>query len=628
MVVPNTATKGMSDESLRAHDAREAALDLVLAAEEEDEEVAPSSSKAAIQMISDASIKAQAAGRDNKNVGVSDESIRAQEAREKAVLLVSDESLKAQARAARDNKNVGMSDESLRAQAAREMAIELALEDTTADEDTAAGAGATRCGTAKKEANEALAKSELGVGVGVEASKNENLVNAGENNKDELGFGVPKQPRIRQSPTSRTNRPQVPRNSAQPGALAVEGPNSSGSLLDIDGDDDDDDSFIFEEMAEARPVPDEELGNLQQAKPVSDDRISSNPGAMTALQKQEQDSTRCLLISAVIMAVGIIVALSIVFTRRQDVSTIPTPPMVPTIAPTGEPTAVTYVLELPEYTLDALQDPSSPQSRAYDWLLADPALESYPEWKKTQRFALATFYYSLGGGAWLLEKDWLDVEKDECEWYHRELIGSPQNVGSSEQLDELSDLVELADSACDDDGRYRFLVFPNNNLIGTLPPEIAMLSTGLLFLELSANMDKDQTPAGSLHGSIPTEIGLLTNLRRLYSERNLHEGAIPTELGLLQNLEELDIGYNPFSGGVPTELGNLGASLKLLSIKRSGVTGFLPTELFRLTNLDTFFMHGNTNITGGILSPDIQNMKKLQRFVAHDIPFRCPIPCV
>ena len=50
-------------------------------------------------------------------------------------------------------------------------------------------------------------------------------------------------------------------------------------------------------------------------------------------------------------------------------------------------------------------------------------------------------------------------------------------------------------------------------------------------------------------GSIPTEVGLLTNIRFLDLSENKFEGSIPNEFGLLASLQTLDLGmyYNKYS---------------------------------------------------------------------------------
>ena len=50
-------------------------------------------------------------------------------------------------------------------------------------------------------------------------------------------------------------------------------------------------------------------------------------------------------------------------------------------------------LLLPDFTVDSIvKDSSSPQAQAYEWLIQDPWLDFYPDWRIRQRFALATYY--------------------------------------------------------------------------------------------------------------------------------------------------------------------------------------------------------------------------------------------
>jgi len=58
-------------------------------------------------------------------------------------------------------------------------------------------------------------------------------------------------------------------------------------------------------------------------------------------------------------------------------------------------------------------------------------------------------------------------------------------------------------------------------------------------------------------GSIPTELGMLSELRALILYWNELDGPIPTELGRLTNLEYLELTNNMLSGTIPTELGVL-----------------------------------------------------------------------
>ena len=68
---------------------------------------------------------------------------------------------------------------------------------------------------------------------------------------------------------------------------------------------------------------------------------------------------------------------------------------------------------LPDYTVQNINDnsPYSPQTRAFHWLLNDPNVESYDDFRMVQRFALGTFYYATGGNStWRVETNWMSYE--------------------------------------------------------------------------------------------------------------------------------------------------------------------------------------------------------------------------
>jgi hypothetical protein len=79
-----------------------------------------------------------------------------------------------------------------------------------------------------------------------------------------------------------------------------------------------------------------------------------------------------------------------------------------------------------------------------------------------------------------------------------------------------------------------------------------------------------------LKGVIPTELGLMSNLKWLFLNTNQFTSTIPTELGLLSNLELLGFGSNFLNGTIPTELGLL-SNLEYMSLNRNRLTGTIPT---------------------------------------------------
>jgi hypothetical protein len=166
---------------------------------------------------------------------------------------------------------------------------------------------------------------------------------------------------------------------------------------------------------------------------------------------------------------------------------------------------------LPEYTRQSLRYENSAQSKALAWLKNNTLIESYSLERRIQRFSLATFFYSTGGERrWEKKDGWLSDE-DECTWYSGKEGGF---------------------SVCED-SFYKFLSLGNNQLRGTFPDELSLLSS-LQILELPSNI---------LTGSMPSTLAKLTNLREIRLYDNYLSGKIPSEIGdELDQLETFDIG--------------------------------------------------------------------------------------
>ena len=137
-------------------------------------------------------------------------------------------------------------------------------------------------------------------------------------------------------------------------------------------------------------------------------------------------------------------------------------------------------------------------------------------------------------------------------------------------------------------GRVARLNLVDQGLTGTVPSELGSL-TNLQSLSLGLNQ---------LTGEIPTELGILANLRWLELFNNQLTGEIPTELGILANLQELVLYNNQLTGEIPTELGSL-ANLRWLELFNNQLTGEIPAELGNLANLQQLDLGGN-QLTGEI----------------------------
>ena len=135
------------------------------------------------------------------------------------------------------------------------------------------------------------------------------------------------------------------------------------------------------------------------------------------------------------------------------------------------------------------------------------------------------------------------------------------------------------------------LILRGNRFTGSIPAELGKLSN-LTRLDLSDNP--------WLTGSIPAELGELSNLEWLTLSGNHGlTGSIPAELGELSNLTRLDLSDNPgFTGSIPAELGEL-SNLEWLNLSDNRLTGSIPAELGELSNLISLDLRGN-RLTGSI----------------------------
>ena len=132
--------------------------------------------------------------------------------------------------------------------------------------------------------------------------------------------------------------------------------------------------------------------------------------------------------------------------------------------------------------------------------------------------ALVALYNSTNGASWKTNTNWLQTNTP-CSWY----------------------------GVTCGNGHVTQLILDNNQMSGSIPPELGNL-TNLTYLDLEIDY---------LSGSIPPELGNLTNLTYLNLSNNKLSGSIPSELGNLSNLTDLVLSTNQLSGNIPPELGNL-----------------------------------------------------------------------
>ena len=219
---------------------------------------------------------------------------------------------------------------------------------------------------------------------------------------------------------------------------------------------------------------------------------------------------------------------------RGGATTVPSPISPATIVPTSaapiSPTVANELFALlSAASFDngaALNDQSSAQFRAFEWLAANTNLTFYSDERKLARYALATFFYSTGGNdSWLDVDLWLSQD-NECDWFSRS-----------------------RSSPCNTEGAFQDLELSYNNFQGSLPPEIGFLSNSLQTINIGGG------PSSKIGGTLPSELGYLSKLQEVRLPNNALTGTLPTEIGDWTDIRTINLSENQLSGELPSEIG-------------------------------------------------------------------------
>ena len=148
-------------------------------------------------------------------------------------------------------------------------------------------------------------------------------------------------------------------------------------------------------------------------------------------------------------------------------------------------------------------------------------------------------------------------------------------------------------------------------LKGSLPPEIGQL-TELRVIDIRGGSGVD---ANELQGPLPKELGDLTNLDKLVIGRHALSGPIPPELGKLKNLTWLNLYGNHLSGSIPPELAQM-ESLKGLFLTLNNLRGNIPVELGQLQELNYLRLDGNE--FSGSIPVELAELVRLRTLYLND----------
>jgi len=184
--------------------------------------------------------------------------------------------------------------------------------------------------------------------------------------------------------------------------------------------------------------------------------------------------------------------------------------------------------------------------------------------------ALSAFYISTLGSSWTINTNWLS-SSDPCPsggWHGIYCDGS-QIIN---------------------------LYLPSNNLQGSLPSQIGLLTSLTSYLDFSQN---------TLSGSLPSQIGLLTGMVSYFDVwHNNINGTIPSQLGQLtaMELQFAACHYASFTGAIPSELGQMTALMNIFTVGNNLLTSTIPSELGLLSLLTNRFELKSNTLSGPIPS--------------------------
>ncbi|KAL0404258.1 UNVERIFIED_CONTAM: putative leucine-rich repeat receptor-like serine/threonine-protein kinase [Sesamum radiatum] len=163
---------------------------------------------------------------------------------------------------------------------------------------------------------------------------------------------------------------------------------------------------------------------------------------------------------------------------------------------------------------------------------------------------------------------------------------------------------------------------------GTIPAEVAGLSSLKLYLNLSSNYLYGPIPLelskmnmvlaidlslNNLSDSLPSQLGSCIALEYLNLSHNVLEGQFPAKIGNLPYLKELDVSFNQLSGEIPQSL-QASSTLTLLNFSYNNFYGNITNKgAFSSLTVNSFL--GNDGLCGSIKGLKDCRRKRARHFL-------------
>eukprot|EP00533_Pseudo-nitzschia_delicatissima_P009823 CAMPEP_0116107178 /NCGR_PEP_ID=MMETSP0327-20121206/16071_1 /TAXON_ID=44447 /ORGANISM="Pseudo-nitzschia delicatissima, Strain B596" /LENGTH=585 /DNA_ID=CAMNT_0003599921 /DNA_START=270 /DNA_END=2027 /DNA_ORIENTATION=- len=288
--------------------------------------------------------------------------------------------------------------------------------------------------------------------------------------------------------------------------------------------------------------------------------------------------------------------------------------------------------------LPIVMERTSAQARAIDWLAFDDEPLFDPNSmgddhtqdqrdRLAQRYALVVWYFDQGGPAmWTtLNREesagWIEhgAGVHECDWrgIDCDYLDGNDGIVAGLRLSPIMGLLLTGSSVSSELGiltNLRRIDFSDQRLQGKIPNSWSLL-TNLELVVLSQNQ---------LQSTIPEWIGGWTNLKHLALDRNQLYGTIPSSLATLQKLEQLELQENPQLRGrfdvlfsLDDDTAGLQNTLEHLDLSNTDLVGALPNTTFPSLK---FLRLWNTNGFGGTIPTEIGSWSNLEYFSLKENP--------
>jgi len=206
---------------------------------------------------------------------------------------------------------------------------------------------------------------------------------------------------------------------------------------------------------------------------------------------------------------------------------------------------------------------------------------------------LVSFYNALNGNNWIDKSNWL-MTTTPCNWFG--ITCSGNHVSDIKmQGNALNGTIP---SDIGNLSQLRLFHLHNNQISGSFPASFTNM-TELQSIRLNNNQ---------LSGGISSNFGNLSQLQLIDLSNNSLSGSISGALGNLSSLQTLDLSNNDFIGSIPSNIGAL-SQLQRLSLNGNNLTGSIPGSLGNLTNLQRINLSHNQ--IGGIIPNELSSLTYL-----------------